>query len=102
MLLEWDGAPKPPGLAWMRKVLGEDFFAKVLWCGVEEGTDLKHVKELTNLAYLDLSETQIADAGLDDLKGLTNLAFLDLREAQVTDEGVKKLQQALPNCEISH
>jgi hypothetical protein len=26
--------------------------------------------------------------------------FLD--KTQVTDEGIKKLQQALPNCEISH
>jgi hypothetical protein len=26
--------------------------------------------------------------------------LLRLRDTQVTDEGMKKLQQALPNCEI--
>ncbi|MEE2707362.1 MAG: hypothetical protein VX988_09940 [Planctomycetota bacterium] len=39
---------------------------------------------------------------LHDLKGLTDLQSLTLLGTQVTDAGVKKLQQALPNCDIRH
>jgi len=63
---------------------------------------LKHLKGLTNLGGLFLDHTQITDTGLVHLKGLTQLRSLTLRNTQVTDEGVKKLQQALPNCKISH
>ena len=54
------------------------------------------------LKGLDLSRTQVTDAGLEHLKGLTKLQSLDLRGTQATDEGAKKLQQALPNCKIEH
>ena len=33
---------------------------------------------------------------------MTKLLTLDLGHVQVTDEGVRKLQEALPNCEIIH
>jgi hypothetical protein len=33
---------------------------------------------------------------------LSRLQALGLDYTQVTDEGVKKLQQALPKCSISH
>jgi len=39
---------------------------------------------------------------LEHLSGLTGLKILWLGDTQVTDEGVKKLQQALPNCDIIH
>ena len=89
--------------------------------------ELEHLKGLTNLRELDLTNMQISDAGLLHLKGLTNLRELnhyanmhitdaglvhlegltklkdlDLMFTQVTDEGVKKLKEALPNCEIFH
>jgi Ran GTPase-activating protein (RanGAP) involved in mRNA processing and transport len=60
-----------------------------------------HLKELTNLKFLHLRNTQISDAGLVHLKGLTKLERLDLRDTQVTDAGVSELQKALPNCKIS-
>ena len=41
------------------------------------------------------------DAGLDRLKGFTQLRELDLTGTQVTDAGVAKLQKALPNCKIT-
>ena len=55
---------------------------------------------IASLQGLDLSSTQTTDAGLEHLKGLTNLEFVLLYKTNVTDEGVKKLQKALPNCEI--
>jgi hypothetical protein len=62
---------------------------------------LEHLEELTQLESLDLSGTQITDAGLDHLRGMSQLAQLTLEETQVSDSGVKKLQVALPNCQIS-
>ena len=51
---------------------------------------------------VDLSYTKVTDAGLEHLKGLTNLLSLNLKRTKVTDTGVKKLQHALPRCEIRH
>ena len=39
--------PKPPGPAWMRKLLGDDCFAKVAWADVRDDAGLEHVKRLT-------------------------------------------------------
>ena len=65
--------------------------------------DAYHLKGLTNLKYLDLDgNTQITDAGLEHLKGMTSLRGVELMRTSVTDEGVKRLQEALPDCEIIH
>jgi len=61
---------------------------------------LVHLRGLTNLKMLDFRGTQITDDGLQLLKGLTKLKELRLQGTQVTDEGVKKVQEALPNCDI--
>lgn len=63
---------------------------------------LEDLKGSTELVFLYLGGTQVTDAGLEHLKELTRLISLDLSDTQVTDEGVKKLQQALPNCQITH
>jgi hypothetical protein len=60
---------------------------------------LGHLKALKQLRCLDLDGTRITDAGLQHLNGLSQLQTL-IPGALVTDEGVKKLQQELPNCEI--
>jgi len=61
---------------------------------------LEHLKDFPKLTILNLSDTQVTDAGLEHLKDLPELTILWLSRTQFTDEGVKKLQQALPNCEI--
>ena len=61
---------------------------------------LEHLKELTNLEWLDLNYTQVTDAGLEQVIGLTNLEEIFLRNTQVTAEGRAMLRKALPNCEI--
>ena len=38
---------------------------------------------------------------IDILTGLTGLETLNLSETQVTDAGISELQKALPNCRIS-
>jgi hypothetical protein len=66
------------------------------------GVGLKNLKGLTHLRFLCLANSQVTDQGLEQAKGLTQLQELILDGTQVTDTGVKKLQQALPNCWISH
>ena len=71
---------EPPGPAWLRAWLGDDFFAHPV--------------------AVRLNGTKVTDAGLEHLSGSTKLFWLDLSGTKVTDEGVEKLQEALPNCKI--
>jgi hypothetical protein len=102
-----------------------DFEAASARGGPITDAGLQHLKALTSLRVLILQHTLITDAGLECLSGLTDLqelslcgnqgitdaglehlkGFKQLRElnllcTEVTDEGVKRLQQALPDCEI--
>jgi len=49
---------------------------------------------------LRLNDTQVTDAGLEHLASLQRLGVLSLGHTRVTGEGVKKLQAALPHCQI--
>ena len=61
---------------------------------------LIQLKKLTKLEYLNLSYTEVTDAGLVHLEGLTKLSWLWLQGTKVSEDAVKKLQQALPGCNI--
>ena len=61
---------------------------------------LVHLKGLTELKELDLSDTRVTDVGLVHVKGLTKLQYLDPSGTQVTDAGLVDLQTALPKCRI--
>jgi len=85
-----------------------------------------HLKDLTNLTWLNLSQTKITDKGLEQLKGLTNLEYLNLYgnagitdaglvhlegmkklknlylwQTKVTEPAAAKLKKALPQCDIN-
>ena len=49
---------------------------------------------------LNLNGTDITDVGLVHLKRLTRLKRLFIADTHVTDEGVRRLQEALPKCQI--
>jgi hypothetical protein len=64
---------------------------------------LAQLKGLTNLRQLTLGNNpKITDEGLTPLKGLTNLRDLDVTRTEVTDAGVKELQKTLPKVKIKH
>jgi Leucine-rich repeat (LRR) protein len=50
---------------------------------------------------VSLSGQDVTDASLVHLKGLASLKYLVLMNTQVTDAGVEDLQSALPRCKIS-
>jgi hypothetical protein len=62
--------------------------------------DLKALKGLEKLESLFVGITQVTDAGLEELKGFKNLRTLGVRQTKVTAEGAKKLNEALPQCQI--
>jgi Leucine-rich repeat (LRR) protein len=61
---------------------------------------LVHLQGLNQLKMLDLTDTQVTDAGLVHVREIRQLQWVSLLNTKVTGEGVKKLQQALPNCQI--
>jgi hypothetical protein len=61
---------------------------------------LKHVAALPRLERLVLADTAVTDTGLEFLRSSMHLEYINLEGTHVTPEGVRRLSQALPNCEI--
>ena len=83
-------------VVWVGKLLGEDLSGDVRYVDLSETqvTDagLKHLRGLTQLQVLTLDSTQVTDAGLEHLRGLTQLRELQLANTQVTDAGLEHLR----------
>jgi hypothetical protein len=62
---------------------------------------LKHLGEMKSLTLLGIHAASVTDEGLIHLEGLSELRELSLDKTKVTAEGVKRLQRALPECEIT-
>jgi hypothetical protein len=88
---------EPSGPAWLRELLGVDFFCTVVIVDcffVEFGDkEAKYLLELTSLEKLLLVGTQITDNGLAHLNGMTNLETLWAVRTQITDEGLTHLKR---------
>jgi hypothetical protein len=52
------------------------------------------------LKTLDLSRTNVSDAGIEEIAKLKSLEFLDVSETSVTEQGVEELQLAAPKCRV--
>jgi Leucine-rich repeat (LRR) protein len=113
----------PPGPAWLRNLIGEDYFQTVVCIELGKtavadddlsvlecmpnleclslietnitSNGLVHLKGLKRLELLSLENTAVDDSGLIYLKDLTNLRSLDLSHTQITDEGTKNLQKLI-------
>jgi len=113
------GSAEPPAPAWLRKLVGDDFFGDVLgvclyppvgdaalghvsaladletlWLSDTDVTDkcLEHLTGLRKLNTLELSNTEVSDRGLVNFKGLTKLNTLGLSGTEVSDEGLENLK----------
>jgi hypothetical protein len=91
-----DGA-ETPGPAWLRRLLGDDFFRSVTQVFYAPGipvtdNELTQLQAFSELQSLSLHGTQVTDAGLEHLKGLTQLKKLHLGETRITDAGLEHLK----------
>ncbi|MHC4199448.1 MAG: leucine-rich repeat domain-containing protein, partial [Planctomycetota bacterium] len=98
-LCHWEAEPPSWPFPQLARLLGKRFAkGRERLCDVFLGgprvadADLAHLKGLTGLQCLSLSNTQVTDAGLVHLKGLTGLVVLDLGNMQVTDAGLVHLK----------
>lgn len=91
--LKWPAVP--PGPAWLRRLLGENFFCEVesvsLKCRKANDADIEPLEGLTELHVLDLQSTNITNAGLARIKGLVQLRGLSLIDTRITDAGLANL-----------
>ena len=85
-------AAEPPGPAWLRRVLGDDFFATVIGACVTTLADMKHVGELSKLRSLGAFGVPITDADLERVGELSQLKSLNLSFTNITDAGLKNLK----------
>ena len=61
---------------------------------------LENLQRMQHLQDVSLADTGITDAGLERLQGLKQLVKVDLKGTKVTADGVRKLHAALPHCKI--
>jgi hypothetical protein len=88
--------PALPGPAWLRNLMGVDFFDKVVAATFDQGPvrdeDLRCVEDLPELVRLVIASPEVTDAGLVHLQRLVHLTHLQLYCPQVTDAGLVQLQ----------
>ena len=86
---------EPPGEPWLRRLLGGDFFTTVTKLDLTQteiaDAGLKHLEGLTDLQSLSLGD-RVTDTGLEHLKGSAQLHMLSLRATKVTDAGLANLK----------
>ena len=61
---------------------------------------LRHLRAFSRLRVLDLQDAPVTDAALIHLQRLKSLRSLNLRGTNLSAPAIKKLQNALPQCNI--
>ncbi len=81
---------------WLVGLLGEDFLFDVVRTEFPSGFARDEAtcwKELVNIKWLCLDNTEITDAELVHLKGLKHLVYVGLKGTQITDAGLEHLER---------
>ncbi len=115
-----DPDPRPPGPAWLRKIVGDDFLSGVAYVdveGIKLGDDdlaplaslrtlrrvflndcdfpdaaLRSIAALPRLENLMLGNTHVSDAGLEFLSGHKALRDICVNGTRITDQGIARLR----------
>ena len=86
-----------PGPAWLRRLLGDDFFIKPRYVGFSpdrtSDSDLSVLEKLDEIQSIGLWGSNITDSGMSHLHDLMELRFLSLIGTAVTDSGLKHLER---------
>jgi hypothetical protein len=90
---------QPPGPAFLRTLVGDDFFARLVWfqCPWAEigNTDLMCLESLPDVETLILSgQTRLTDAGFEHIQGLSRLRCALLNHTKITGVGLGHLRRA--------
>jgi len=80
------------------RVRGLEFLPTAERAGDEDIARLKHLKALETL---DLTDTNVTDAGIRHLVGLPNLKYLFVDASRISDKGVRVLTSNHPHPSIS-
>ena len=95
------GPGEPCGPRWLRRVLGDDFFASVVRIQIEWPNGSESLPSNLRPGSTFTTPNQVSDADVEQIGSLSLLSELDLRRAAISNDKVDRLQQALPNCEIT-
>lgn len=92
------GAIHPPAPAWLRNLIGDDYFQTVTAVYITndpylEDQRLPAVDQLPALKKLALGETQVGDATMPRISKLNHLRVLDISQTNVTDAGIVHLER---------
>jgi hypothetical protein len=89
------GRPRQP--AWLRRLVGEEFFHRAVAVDLRKVTDLSQAVEslplLPYLTALDASGTDLDDDDVKFLRRLAGLRRLELAGTAITDDGLVQLDQ---------
>lgn len=84
---------------WLRRILGDDFFDKVVEVGMRgrpiSDSDLRHLEKLHGLRMLYLTGTPISDDAGPYLSQLKQLTFLQLQRTPVTNTVLPTITQLI-------
>jgi hypothetical protein len=97
------GEPRAPG--WLRRLLGDQFFADVVGIGFSgdnvANEALANLRAFPNLEFVMLNCPKVDNGGLAHLVGFPHLNLLEIRETRVSEDAIMKLARALPEeCAI--
>jgi Leucine Rich repeat len=105
----WEPRAEPPGPAWLRNLLGEDFFGDIEYVAFYDdatSTDAKlaTIEKLISLRGVNLEESNVTDGGLEHLAGLERLEYLWLSRTRITNDGLVNLRRLskLKLLNVSH
>jgi hypothetical protein len=105
----FDHQVEPPGPAWLRHLLGDEYFQDVVYISLadriasEGDADAKLIAALHRLEYLDLGFCGLTDEALRHLGGVRALRVLRVDRNHLTDDSLRHLARtkALESLKIS-
>ena len=92
---QWIPNASPPGPEWLRNLIGEHYFVRVVRLNFEQTQthdgDLEWLTSLPHLRWLSLYDTPVTDEGMKPVGSLSKLETLYIFDTKIGDEGLKHI-----------